>query len=83
MNTVQLPTGAPAGRLVCPACGNATRFIEIADDVIVTTHFLQNRDGSFSTVDSETDVGGAVKLFCGKCRADISQYHGHLQEMKF
>lgn len=81
--TIQVPSGDPAGRLVCPACGNGSRFIEIAEQVIMTTHFIQNRDGSFSSVDRETDVGGRVKLFCGKCSADISQFHSHLQEMKF
>ncbi|RUM36591.1 MAG: hypothetical protein DSY50_02205 [Desulfobulbus sp.] len=83
MNKVHIPAGDPAGRIICPRCGNATSFIEIADHVLLTTHFVQNRDGSFSSVSSETDVTGKVKLFCGKCSADISQFHSHLHEMKF
>ncbi len=83
MTKVQLPSGEPAGRIICPKCGNGTNFIEVADHVILTTHFVQNRDGSFSSVDSETDVAGPVKLYCGKCSADITQFHEHLHEMKF
>jgi ribosomal protein S27AE len=83
MNKVLLPSGDPAGRIICPKCGNVTNFIEIVDHVLLTTHFIQNRDGSFSSVNSETDVAGPVKLFCGKCSADISHFHNHLHEMKF
>lgn len=83
MKKVQIPTGEPAGRIICPRCGNSVNFIEVADNVLMTTHFVQNRDGSFSPKDSETEVVGEIKLFCGQCSADISEFHGHLNEMIF
>jgi hypothetical protein len=80
---VHLPVGEPVGRLVCPRCGNAKDFVEIASNVQLTNHYLQNRDGSFSVVRSESEIGGEVKLFCGRCNTDMSAFHAHMQEMTF
>jgi hypothetical protein len=83
MKSVPIPSGEPAGRIVCPRCGNAKNFVEVAGNVLVTTHFIQNRDGSFTTVDRETENLGEVKLYCGHCSTDVSQFHSHLHEMIF
>lgn len=83
MNKVQMPSGEPVGRIICPRCGNAKDFVEIASNVLVTNHFHQNRDGSFSSVRSETEIAGEVRLHCGRCSADLSEFHAHMQEMTF
>jgi len=83
MSKVPIPAGEPAGRIICPHCGNSKNFVEIADNVMLTSHYIQNHDGSFSQVDTETDVAGGVKLFCGQCRADLSVFHHHFREMIF
>ncbi len=83
MNTVQVPSGRPAGRIICPRCGNAKDFVEVASNVLLTNHYIQNRDGSFSSVQNETEVIGGVKLFCGRCSTDVSEFHTHFQGMIF
>ncbi len=83
MNTVQIPSGEPVGRVVCPQCGNSDDFVEVASNVLVTNHYLQNRDGSFSSVRNESEISGEIKLYCGRCSADLSVFQSHLQEMIF
>jgi hypothetical protein len=83
MKKVRLPDGKPAGRISCPQCGNESNFIEEATDCILTTFYVQNDDGSFTPEDNETEVLGEVKLLCGQCNHDLSQYHLHFQEMIF
>ena len=83
MSTVQISNGEPAGRIVCPECGNTTDFIEIANNVMITTHFVQNRDGSFTPVQNDSQSLGEVRLFCGQCDTDMTLLLGHLQEMVF
>jgi hypothetical protein len=80
---VQLPVGEPVGRIVCPACGNTSEFVEVAGNVLVTNHYRQNRDGSFSVVRNETEINGEIKMFCGRCSADLTRFHAHMQEMTF
>jgi len=80
---VAIPTGRPAGRLICPACGNSEDFIEMAQNVTMTTRYLQNDDGSFTPEDYETRILGAVRLLCGKCNTDMTDYHSHFQGMVF
>lgn len=80
---VHIPSGEPAGRITCPDCGNAKDFVEIADKVLVTTHYVQNIDGSFTPEDNETEVFGEVKFICGSCGRDLSAYHSHFLEMSF
>ncbi len=78
-------TGIPgiANRLVCPTCGNDEDFFELANDVIQTSHYTQNSDGSF-TYESETcQINGEVQLFCGACQEDLSYYHQRFKEMIF
>jgi len=80
---VKIPTGRPAGHLVCPVCGNTEDFLELAQNVTVTTRYLQNVDGSFSPEENETEIHGEVHLLCGKCSADMTGYHNHFLEMIF
>ena len=81
--TVKVPTGRPAGHLVCPVCGNAEDFIELANNVTVTTRYVQNEDGSFSPRENETRIHGEVVLLCGRCNADMTPFHAHMLEMVF
>lgn len=83
MKKVHVPAGRPLGRIVCPNCGNDRDFVEIARNVIVTTTYLQNEDGSFTPDEGESDVLGKVGLFCGLCDSDLSFFHNHLSEMIF
>lgn len=80
---VHIPSGEPAGRIICPECGNSKDFVEIAENVLVTTHYQQNVDGSFTPEDNETEVFGEVKFICGGCGNDLSVYHSHFLEMSF
>ncbi len=82
-NTVKVSTSRPAGHLYCPSCGNSKEFVEQAQDVIVTTRYHQNLDGSFIPEQNDTEILGAVYLLCGKCGADMTPYHGHFLEMIF
>ena len=69
--------------IVCPECGNDTDFIEVADDVIITTRYVQNNDSSFTQEDDESQVLGDIKFFCGECNADLSAFHQRFLEMLF
>ncbi len=82
-NTVRLPVARPAGHLYCPACGNSQEFVEQALDVIVTTRYHQNLDGSFIPEENNTEILGEVFLLCGKCGSNMTKYHGHFLEMVF
>ena len=46
------------GRIICPTCGNDRDFIEVARNVIVTTRYIQNLDGSFTPEENEIEIGG-------------------------
>jgi hypothetical protein len=70
-------------RIVCPECANDIDFIEVAEDVIITTRYLQNGDGSFSQDDDESQVLGPIKFFCGECDADLTEFHQRFLEMLF
>lgn len=83
MKKVQIPTSEPAGRIFCQLCGNAKHFVEIAENVQVTTHYLQNSDGSFTPEDNSTEIFGEIKFLCGKCGEDLTRFHGHFLEMSF
>lgn len=72
-----------ANRISCPNCGNDHSFFEIADDVVITTHYVQNPDGSFTLEESSSQPFGSVKLFCGNCEEDLSPFHQRFQEMIF
>ena len=83
MKKVQVPAGQPIGRIKCPTCGNDRDFIEVSRDVIVSTHYYQNDDGSFTPEEDENEVVGKVALYCGVCNANLSFFHNHLLEMTF
>ena len=83
MKRVQIPTGEPAGRIACQQCGNSKDFVEIAENVLVTTRYVQNSDGSFTPEDNTTEVFGEVKFLCGRCGTDLTHFHAHFLEMSF
>lgn len=70
-------------RIHCPQCGNDSDFFEIADGVVLTTHYVQNDDGSFTQEDDESQVMGEIRFYCGECNQDLSAYHNHFLEMLF
>ena len=70
-------------RIVCPYCGNEKYFYEIAEDVMLTTRYIQNPDGSFTPHSDESRILGEVKLYCGECQADLSKFHDRFLEMLF
>ncbi|TKB27191.1 hypothetical protein FCL47_06590 [Desulfopila sp. IMCC35006] len=69
--------------LKCPYCGNESEFFEISDDVITTTHYIQNKDGSFTIENKNSQSLGDVKLFCGNCEEDLTSFHQRFSEMIF
>ncbi len=77
------PTPQLGNRIVCPHCGNDWHFYEVAEDVMLTTRYIQNADGSFTPRSDESSILGEVKLYCGECKADLSQFHHRLMEMLF
>ncbi len=74
---------APSNRLTCPNCGNDDDFYEIAEDVTITTRYIQNIDGSFTPEEDNSQVLGEIKLVCGQCQEDLSEFHHHFSEMLF
>ena len=70
-------------RVVCPDCGNNKEFLEVSEGVILTTRFVQNKDGSFSQELDDSQVMGQVKFYCGDCGADLTQHHKRFLEMLF
>ncbi len=70
-------------RIVCPECGNDTEFLEVADNVVITTCYKQNDDCSFTQDGDESQVLGEIKLFCAECSADLSEFHQHFLDMLF
>ncbi len=73
----------PANRIICPECGNDEDFVEVAENVVITTLYTQNADGSFTLEEDDSQVLGALKLICAQCEADLSQFHGRFAEMLF
>lgn len=72
-----------ANLLRCPHCGNSANFFEITDDVITTTHYIQNEDGSFTLEEKSSQSLGDVKFFCGECEEDLTSFHQRFSEMIF
>lgn len=83
MKKVQIPTGDPAGKITCNMCGNSTDFVEVAENVLVTTRYKQNSDGSFTPEENDTEIFGKVRFLCAKCGEDLTRYHAHFLEMSF
>jgi hypothetical protein len=70
-------------RIRCPNCGNGSDFVEVADGVILSTHYVQNRDGSFSQNGDESQILGEIRLFCAECNTDLTQFHQYFLDMLF
>jgi hypothetical protein len=70
-------------RISCPNCGNDTEFYEVAEEVTITTFYVQNEDGSFTAVNDRSEVLGEVHFFCGECHQEISQFHDRFLQMLF
>ena len=70
-------------RISCPNCGNDRDFFEVADGVILTTHYVQNNDCSFTQEGDESQILGEIRFFCGECNADLSRFHQRFVEMLF
>jgi hypothetical protein len=70
-------------RISCPNCGNDTDFYEVAEEVTITTSYVQNEDGSFTAVNDRSEILGEVRFFCGECHQEISQFHDRFLQMLF
>jgi len=70
-------------RISCPHCGNDTDFYEVAEEVTITTSYVQNEDGSFTVVNDRSEILGDVRFFCGECHQEISQFHDRFLQMLF
>ena len=70
-------------RVSCPHCGNDSEFYEVAEGVVLTTHYAQNEDGSFTPISDDSQVFGEIKFFCGECNEDLTHFHKHFLEMLF
>ena len=70
-------------RIVCPECGNDQEFFEVAQEVTITTKYIQNPDGSFTPTSDESTILGEINLYCGECYADLSQYYQRFSKMIF
>ena len=79
----QDPISNKVARISCPTCGNDQDFYEVADGVILTSRFLQNKDGSFTHDGDESQVLGEIMFFCGECESDLTQFHKHFLDMLF
>lgn len=67
----------------CPSCGNDEDFIEVAENVVITTHYIQNHDGSFTPEEDSSQILGPVRLICGECEEDLTSFHQRFTEMLF
>jgi DNA-directed RNA polymerase subunit M/transcription elongation factor TFIIS len=72
-----------ANLISCPSCGNDEDFFEVAENVIITTHYLQNPDGSFTPEEDSSQILGPVRLICGECEEDLTAFHQRFTEMLF
>lgn len=70
-------------KITCPVCGNDSEFLEVADEVVLTTRYVQNPDGSFSEEGDDSQILGEVSFLCGECHADLSPFHQRFLEMLF
>ena len=70
-------------RIFCPVCGNDSQFYEIAENVVLTTKYVQNRDGSFTALFDDSAMNGTIRLYCAECDEDLTKFHGRFVEMLF
>ena len=80
---LEKPATSRALKITCPVCGNDTEFLEVADEVVLTTRYIQNEDGSFSEEGDDSQVMGEVRFLCGECQTDLSQFHQRFLDMLF
>lgn len=83
MHKIQLPLREPLGKISCPRCGNSVHFVERLESVMVTTSYMQNKDGSFTPMEQDSDAAGEKAFLCGECGYDLTVFHGHFREMAF
>jgi hypothetical protein len=57
--------------------------MEVAENVIITTHYIQNPDGSFIPDEDSSQILGPVRLICGECNEDLTAFHQRFTEMLF
>jgi hypothetical protein len=69
--------------IICPHCGNEWNFYQIAEEVKLTTRYIQNADGSFTPLSDDSRILGEVKFYCGECQADLSEFQNRFLEMLF
>ncbi len=72
-----------ARQIVCPDCGNNSDFLEVADNAVLTTRFIQNEDGTFSQELDDSQILGEIRFYCGECGADLTHFHKRFLEMLF
>lgn len=82
-SSLQDTVARPGGRIVCPECGNDLLFHEVAEEVTLTTRYIQNPDGSFTPQSDDSRIMGVVKLYCAECQHDLSRFHNRFVEMLF
>ena len=74
---------APYNRVVINKCGNDEDFYEIAENATLTTLYTQNKDGSFTALEDNSQVHGEIKLICAQCQKNLSMFHQRFSEMLF
>ncbi|MBM9518356.1 hypothetical protein JWG39_00825 [Desulforhopalus vacuolatus] len=67
----------------CPKCGNSEKFFEVVDNIVETTWYTQNKDGSFILEESNFRHLGPPRLFCAVCEEDLTAWHQRFSEMIF
>ena len=82
-NLNNFPELTTTAKIFCPVCGNDEDFFEVADNVVLTSRFIQNEDGSFSQDGDESQILGEIRFFCGECESDLTEYHQRFLEMLF
>jgi len=70
-------------KISCPICGNDEDFFEVADNVVLTSRFIQNEDGSFTQDGDDSQILGEIRFFCGECESDLTEFHKYFLEMLF
>lgn len=80
---MSMPERRAVNLICCPACGNSEDFIEVAENVIITTCYLQNPDGIFTPDGDSSQIVGPVRLICGECEEDLTAFHQRFTEMLF
>lgn len=80
---MQMKDHSAVNLISCPSCGNNEYFIEVAENVIITTHYIQNPDGSFTPEEDNSQILGPVRLICGECQEDLTAFHQRFTEMLF